>query len=582
MAARCAAILLTILPSFTLGVEAQDLKIMVNKKGKVGFADTSGNEVIKCQYESAQPFSDGVAIVTKSGKSGIIDQTGKVILPLQYSQILPWTKDIYMIKSGKQVGLADHKGTVVLEAVYSFISKPNCYGKALLAKGGKSTTNDKKPYMANAKYGIIDNNGKVIIEPKYRGLYEFSYDCTDKNPYGEGMRLLYSYHYTTDTLVTDCSYLGFSGYGLTIINAGVMDGNGKVLLKPGLYSEVMQPQGGMIRYYVSKKKKTLCGFYDIDKGTGFQVNAIDQEIEKIQYWTHADFIGDIAPVNGASWRFIDKKGNTLREGYTAMRHSSTTGLWAAKNSKGTWDVFDDSNADVAPLSGFEDIRFPKEKGDKELFSVKKGDKYGYVDRSGAEAIPFTYDMALANDYDFLVVKKDGAWGMLSVDNNVLVPTEYANLQLPSERGTKHVWVEKADSLYYHFNMDTRQLATTGYKAAANFKNGIALVVPVDMTVDDSPVNRAQAFKPNTPKATIDTLKMAKVAGAFGNLIDTSDNVVMDIPVSAMYEEAVVKEIDKRGRRTLTEADKKNILLYVTRENRSYDLNQTLKEEEWNY
>ena len=51
---------------------SQDLKISVNKKGKVGFVDNKGQEVIKCQYESAQPFKDGVAIVVKSGKCGMI------------------------------------------------------------------------------------------------------------------------------------------------------------------------------------------------------------------------------------------------------------------------------------------------------------------------------------------------------------------------------------------------------------------------------------------------------------------------------------------------------------------------------
>ena len=47
---------------FTLSLSAQELKVHVNEKGKVGFVDASGNEVIKCQYESAQPFVDGYQI----------------------------------------------------------------------------------------------------------------------------------------------------------------------------------------------------------------------------------------------------------------------------------------------------------------------------------------------------------------------------------------------------------------------------------------------------------------------------------------------------------------------------------------
>ena len=161
---------------FSMNGQAQELKILVNKKGKIGYADLNGNEVIKCQYESAQPFNNGIAIVTKSGKSGIIDATGKVLLPLKYTQILTWNNELYIIKDGKKMGLADHQGKVVLPANYSHISRPNCYGKALVAVGGKATANEKKTYMANAKYGIIDTRGNILVTPKYKGLYEFSFD----------------------------------------------------------------------------------------------------------------------------------------------------------------------------------------------------------------------------------------------------------------------------------------------------------------------------------------------------------------------------------------------------------------------
>ena len=35
------------------GAQAQDLKPKVNEKGKVGFVDASGCEVVPCKYESA-------------------------------------------------------------------------------------------------------------------------------------------------------------------------------------------------------------------------------------------------------------------------------------------------------------------------------------------------------------------------------------------------------------------------------------------------------------------------------------------------------------------------------------------------
>ncbi len=575
-------ILSLMLVLIALGMQGQDLKIIVDKKGKVGYADQNGNEVIKCQYEGAQPFSDGVAIVSKSGKSGIIDSKGTVILPLKYSQILPWNKELYLIKDGKKSGLASHQGKIVLPANYTLISKPNCYGKALIALGGKATPNEKKTYMANAKYGIIDSKGNILIKPEYKGLYEFSYDGKDIHPYHEGMRLGFSYHNTVDTLITDCSYVGYSKNGSNIYEAGILDGNGKLLLKEGLYSFVMQPQSGMVRYYTVKKKQTLCGFHNIDSGKAFLAATFDAYFNDINYWTHGDFIGDIAPVNGSSWSFIDKTGKQLRTGYTSLKHSQTAGLWAAKNSSGKWDVFDDSNNDITALLGYSDIEFPKHSGDKEIFSVLKDGMYGCVNRSGDTVVPFEYERVLANGYDVIPVKKDGKWGLLSPNNTCIISPEFEDITLPSERNAKHFWVKKSDLLYYHVNTLTNKISEQGYKTISNFKNGVALVVPSNMKVGDTQVNRAQLVVPNTAKATIDTLTISKYIGSFGYLLNTDDVLLFDIPVSTLYKDKVIEEIQKRGGDALTESEKKNILLNVTRENRSYGLKEILGEEEWNY
>lgn len=566
----------------TTNVYAQDLKILVDKKGKVGYADQSGNVVIKCQYEGAQPFSDGVAIVSKSGKSGIIDSKGTVLLPLKYSQILSWNKELYLIRDGKKAGLATRQGKIVLPANYSLISKPNCFGKALIALGGKATPNDKKTYMANAKYGIIDIKGNILIKPEYRGLYEFSYDGKDKHPYNEGMRLAFSYHNTVDTLITDCTYVGYSKNGSNIYEAGILDGNGKMLLKEGLYSFVMQPQSGMVRYYTIKKKQTICGFHNIDSGKGFVAATFDAHFNDLNYWTHGDFIGDVAPVNGTSWSFIDKTGKQLRTGYLSLKHSQTTGLWAAKNSSEKWDVFDESNSDIPTLSGYSDIDFPIHSGDKEIFSVLKDGVYGCITRSGDITVPFEYERILGNNYDVIPVKKNGKWGLLSSSNTCIVSTEYEYVTLPSERNAKHFWVKKSDNLYYHMNTLTNKLSKQGYKTVGNFKNGIALVLPSNMRVSDTQVNRAQLFVPNTAKATIDTLDISKNTSNFGYLLTTDDVLLFDIPVSILYKDKVIEEIQKRGGDALTESEKKNIILNVTRENRSYGLKEILGEEEWNY
>ena len=568
---------------FSMSVQAQDLKISVNKKGKVGFVDQQGNEVVKCIYDSAMPFNNGSAIVTKGGKSGLIDATGKVVLPLKYTQISKWIDGIYVIKNGKTMGLAKIDGTVLLDAKYSNISNPNIYGKALIALGGKATQNEKKTYIANAKYGIIDKKGNILVTPKYKGLYEFSFDGEDRLPYSEGKRLEFSYHYVSDTLSTDCSYLGFSTSPLLIYKAGIMDGNGNEILKRGLYTFVMRPKGNMVRYYNFNKKQTRCGYHNLSTGKGFEVATFNYGINDLKVWSHGDFTGDIAPVNGKVWTFVDKMGKEVRSGYKRLFHSRDLGLWSALNADGKWEVFDEANQNVPSLSGYTEFKFPKKSGSKKVFSVQKdGGKYGVIDRDGNTVIPFEYDVALGSTYDVVPVNKDGMWGLFSVNGDKIIDIKYADFKLPTEPNARHYWVQKSDSLFYHYNLDSGKESKTGYSIVENFKDGYAIVAPINMEINDNMVTRAQTCKPNTVKSYIDAVDMKKMRACFGYLLNTEDVMVIDRPVAIAYRDAVIKKIAEHKGKKLTEQDKKNILLEVTSENRTYNLNATLGEEEWNY
>ena len=67
-----------------------------------------------------------------------------------------------------------------------------------------------------------------------------------------------------------------------------------------------------------------------------------------------------------------------------------------------------------------------------------------------------------------------------------------------------------------------------------------------------------------------------------NIINDKDEMVFDLPVSTMYNDKVRDILIKRGSKMLSESEKKDIILDVTRENRTYDLNKVISENEWNY
>lgn len=578
------------------GISAQDLKVCVNEKGKVGYEDSNGNVVIKCEYDGALPFKNGYAIVMKSGDMGIIDKTGKQILPVKYASITPWN-DLLLIKDGKNYGLARVNGEIVLKPEFSLITNTNCYGKALIAKGGKATQVDKKTCMRNAKYGIINNQGNVLIPVEYKGLYEFSMDVKGTAPYGEGTAACCVNHFVGDTLKTDCNYLYYtkadfypiSGSQAFVFTGGLLDGNGKILIKEGLYTALTKPQNNMVRTYIIKSSKKgsdiTCGYFDLTTGKAFQATSFSVKPNESIAWTHGDFVGDIAPVNSPTqWSFIDKTGKALRSGYKGIGHSPYYHIWYVQNASGIREVFDENNNDIPALSGYEDIGVPAQKGDKEVYNVKKDGKWGVITRSGEVIVPFgQYETIWFNNYDFMMVFKDKKFGAITPDGKEIIPVKYEGIALPEERNAKEFWIKEADSLYYHYNIDKGTLSSKGYKYFKNFKDGIAWVVPYGFTPQDNLINKCLFFVPNSDLATINKLKPSEKIGYYGILINQNDEVLFsEATTNGIYMDKIVKYIQEKGNRPLTKSEMKNLLLEITKENRSYGIADKIGEEEWNY
>lgn len=561
---------------------AQNLSICVGKNGKIGFVDEDGARVIKCEYESAYPFENGYAIVTKSKKMGVIDVTGKVVLPISYTSIAPWTKNIYLVTSGKKVGLAAYDGKIVLPVKYSHISKPNCYGKAMIAEGGQKKSVEKKQYLLNAKLGIINVDGSIAIAPEYRGIREFSVKCTSQTyVYGEGYAIKPGMYYLNDTLQTDCSYIAFNNSSTDFSGSGIMDGKGKILLPQKQYDFVTKPQNGMVRFYNAKIKEITCGYHDLNAGSGFVATKFDKGWNELKFWTHGDFYGKLAPVNkGKTWSFVDKSGKEVRTGFKAIMHNNITHLWAGQNASDVLTVFDEQNQDVPALSNYAEVRFPSYEGGKEVFAVRKQTQWGAVSRSGEVILPFGKYQEISSSFsDFIAVKKDEKWGAVTPAEEELVPIRYDDIYPPAAKDEQDIWVickeQDNKGLFYHYNLQTKVQGTTAYVTAFPFVRGTALALPKGMVVADNTTNRTLMLLQNVASFT-------NWPKYFGQIISSEDKVLFDLPVTAMLKEKVLEKLKEFGNRTLRESEKKNLLLELTKEYRSYGLKETLSEDEWNY
>lgn len=565
-----------------LGVQAQELKVKVDVKGKLGYVDVNGKEVIPCKFETASPFKNGLAIVGKGSKFGMIDTTGKWVVPMKYKNISVWNDNMYKISIGKFYGLANLKGEIVIEPEYTHISSPNCYGKALIAKGGSQTTGtDKKTYIFNAKLGIIDANGKFLIQPIEKGLYEFTYNGASTPAMYEGKGMKAKSYSLKDTLVTDCKYVGLGKTCTSDLNAGLYNENGQELIKQGEYAYLMYPSNGMVRYYKANKQGFSCGYYNLDTNKANEVSSYTTPLKDFSKWTHGDFIGNIAPVNGETWKFIDRDGNVMRSGYSNISHNKNLGLWTAINAEGKCEVFDENGNDQKSLCGYENMLLPQTKENRMLFSAKKDGKWGVIDAEGKTVVPFKYEGATYPFNNMIGVKQNDRWGIIDSNDKLIMPIKFIDFYFATDKESKDVWV-KTDSIYFqHYNLSTKKLSPQRFKKAYHFYKSMALGVPDSLTVENTPINRAQMFAAGSDVKTVATADVSKSEIPFGYLINSNGEYVMKYPISALYYTKVIEAIAALEEKP-TENDIKAILLNITKENRTYPLNSILSEEEWDF
>src|SRR5262252_8372250 len=110
----------------------------VYKDGKSGFIDNTGKIVIPLQFDSANGFSEGLALVTLRGKKFFIDTTGRTVFEAKFDIIRNFSEGVAAVNIGEKripnVGL---------------ISDPG-------------------------KWGYIDKTGKLVIAMKFTHAESFS------------------------------------------------------------------------------------------------------------------------------------------------------------------------------------------------------------------------------------------------------------------------------------------------------------------------------------------------------------------------------------------------------------------------
>ena len=95
----------------SIGEFHEGLALVTDEYDEYGYIDKKGRLVIKCKYDDAEPFCDGLACVQENGKWGFIDKSGKKVIPCKYEKAENFHNGLArVIKNKGKTGYVDKTG----------------------------------------------------------------------------------------------------------------------------------------------------------------------------------------------------------------------------------------------------------------------------------------------------------------------------------------------------------------------------------------------------------------------------------------------------------------------------------------
>ena len=328
---------------------------------------------IKPQFESAESFSDGLAMVgMRDGSSSwYIDKTGKKVLQTKEGYSGNFSEGLAPLLLGNRYGFINKTGKVAI--------KPQ-FDEVRAFKGGISIFRIGGSWGLGGKWGVVNRTGKIIIKAQFDDMYDFK----------DGLAAVkvgskWGFIDTTGKVVIAPKYddVGAFDSGLARAIIGVfpkftkysyIDKTGKTIIKPH-YNWMWDFSEGLAVVIGDSGKY---GFIDT---TGKL--AIKDEFDYIHLHKFSEGLGAVA--NGGKFGFIDKTGKIVIEPKYSFVEGFKGGLAKVSVGGGSWGV--------GGLKGFIDktgkiVIEPKyielNEFSDGLAAVKVNGKWGYIEKPVAK------------------------------------------------------------------------------------------------------------------------------------------------------------------------------------------------------
>lgn len=377
--------------TYNVDYDANTYQIKVlDAKGKELFTEYDKVQALENYDENNNLwYEENVLLVEKDGKYGLIDFEGNKILEPTFDKIytLKGIKNSIITEKEGKKGLVNHLGLQVVENKYDEIKSlgedSNSYIVKLDDKYGVEgileckyqdikKLGNKEVFCVkeDEKYKVINSEGKSIFSEKFDNIETIKdniivYKYQDKYcAYDiESSKKLNKMYKTLKYTANDLFIVRTNN------NYGIIDINEKTKIKEE-YANINYYEN--INVFELEEKDLQVNsilnseLVEIAKGI---ISEINSEKSYMKLWTDSGY------------KYYNLRGEELE----------------------TKDILINNN----------------------LFLSKQNDKYGFVNKEGNVVVDYIYDDAREqNEYGYIAVKKDGLWGSLDKNGNIISDTKY--------------------------------------------------------------------------------------------------------------------------------------------------------------
>ena len=328
-------------------------------KGKLGYINKKGEEIIPCKYENTinNDFHDGIALVKRDGKYGFINKSGNEVIPVKYDDACPFSEGYALVKLNTKYGYIDINNKTIIPFVYD---DAKSFSKGLAAVAVKDDNGNKK-------YGFIDQSGNIRIPFIYADA-----QCFSQN----GLAIV-------------GKWKSFMFLKHLLIKYGCIDMNGKEIV-PFNYGNIWGFGNNKTTIVINNNKY---GFID----------NYGNEIISCKYEEAYSSLDELAPVyKNGKWGFIDIKGRMIVPFKYFKAYPMKNGMAAVQGLNYLWGFINIEGKEIIPCK-YRAVHSSFEEG---MAGVQGGNNlWGFIDKNAKEVIPCIYDWIHAFEEGLSVVKK---------------------------------------------------------------------------------------------------------------------------------------------------------------------------------